>query len=74
MRVSKVTTKTGDSGQTGLSGGKRVSKSHIRIKTLGAVDHLNSIIGWTSIKADESLKENLSSIQQDMFNLSLIHI
>jgi cob(I)alamin adenosyltransferase len=69
MRISKVTTKTGDSGQTGLSGGKRVSKSHIRIKTLGAVDHLNSIIGWTSIKGNESLKESLKSIQQDMFNL-----
>ena len=52
MRISKVTTKTGDAGQTGLGGGERVSKSHLRIHALGAIDHLNSVIGWTIVPAD----------------------
>ena len=48
MRItSKVTTKTGDAGETGLGSGKRVQKNHPRIMVLGELDHLNSIIGWT---------------------------
>lgn len=69
MRISKVTTKTGDAGQTGLSGGERVSKSHLRIHALGAIDHLNSVIGWTIVPAMESLKSTLKTLQQDLFNL-----
>lgn len=41
----KVYTKTGDKGQTGLVGGKRVSKSDIRLETYGDVDELNSHLG-----------------------------
>jgi len=41
----KIYTKTGDSGQTGLLGGKRVSKDHLRIEAYGTVDELNSHIG-----------------------------
>ena len=69
MRVSKVTTRTGDAGQTGLSGGERVSKSHIRIQVLGTLDHLNSIIGWTAVNAETDYKKHLEMIQQDLFNL-----
>ena len=46
MRITKVTTKTGDAGQTGLGNGERVSKNSLRIHAMGAVDKLNSIIGW----------------------------
>ena len=45
MRITKVTTKTGDSGKTGLGTGQRVEKNHPRIMVLGELDHLNSIIG-----------------------------
>ena len=51
MRITKVTTKTGDSGQTGLGNGERVSKNSVRVHAMGAVDKLNSIIGWARIKS-----------------------
>lgn len=42
----KIYTKTGDNGTTGLFGGKRVSKNHIRIEAYGTIDELNSNIGF----------------------------
>jgi len=69
MRVSKVITKTGDGGQTGLSDGSRVSKSSLRIHALGQVDHLNSVIGWTLVVAGDEWTSSLQSIQQDLFNM-----
>ena len=70
MRITKVTTKTGDDGQTGLGTGKRVHKDHPIILVLGELDHLNSIIGWTisACKNKESVK-SLKNIQQDIFNI-----
>lgn len=44
-RLSKIYTRTGDKGETGLSGGRRVSKSHPRIEAIGCVDELNSQLG-----------------------------
>ena len=44
-RLSKIYTKTGDNGQTGLGDGNRVSKTHPRIGAIGAVDELNSSLG-----------------------------
>ena len=41
----KIYTKTGDDGTTGLQGGRRISKSNIRIQAYGAVDELNASIG-----------------------------
>ena len=49
MRITKVTTKTGDDGQTGLGNGERVSKNSLRVNAMGAVDKLNSIIGWARL-------------------------
>lgn len=45
---TKIYTKTGDKGSTGLIGGKRVSKSHERIEAYGTVDELNSYLGLVS--------------------------
>ena len=69
MRITKVTTKTGDSGQTGLGNGERVSKNSSRIHAIGAVDKLNSVIGWARSKAKENFNESLEQIQQDLFNI-----
>ena len=44
-RLSKIYTRTGDKGETGLADGSRISKDHIRVEAIGAVDELNSIIG-----------------------------
>jgi cob(I)alamin adenosyltransferase len=70
MRISKVTTKLGDKGNTSLGNGDRVSKSHSLIKLLGDIDELNSQLG-SSISASKSdlISSELLSIQQDLFNL-----
>ena len=70
MRISKVTTKLGDKGNTSLGNGDRVSKSHSLIKLLGDIDELNSQLG-SAISASKSdlISSELLSIQQDLFNL-----
>ena len=69
MRITKVTTRTGDKGQTGLGNGERVSKNSLRVNAMGSVDKLNSIIGWARIKANKQSDKPLEEIQQDLFNL-----
>jgi len=69
MRITKVTTKTGDSGETGLGNGERVSKNSPRVHAMGAVDKLNSIIGWTRTKSIDKIDKYLEKIQQDLFNI-----
>ena len=44
-RLTKIYTRTGDAGTTGLGDGSRVSKNSLRIEAIGAVDELNSAIG-----------------------------
>ena len=69
MRITKVTTKTGDSGETGLGNGERVSKNNIIVHAIGSIDKLNSIIGWTRILANGNIDKMLELIQQDLFNI-----
>ena len=64
----KIYTKTGDDGTTGLQGGRRISKSNIRIQAYGAVDELNASVGLIlSSKIDAELEELLKRIQNDLF-------
>ncbi|PWJ42966.1 cob(I)yrinic acid a,c-diamide adenosyltransferase [Sediminitomix flava] len=66
----KVYTKTGDKGQTSLFGGKRVSKSHIRIDAYGTVDELNSYIGLLSdFPVNTDRKAFLKEVQDRLFTL-----
>ena len=70
MRISKVVTKTGDSGETGLGDGKRVSKNDPRIHCLGSIDELNSFIGSAKIAIDDKkIVDLMESIQNDLFNI-----
>ncbi len=70
MRITKVTTKTGDSGQTRLGTGKKVSKSNPVIHALGELDELNTVLGWMMVTLTvPSLLEECGKIQQDLFNL-----
>lgn len=69
----KIYTKTGDRGQTSLIGGKRVSKSHIRIEAYGTLDELLSYIGLLRdlVKTSED-KEFLFAIQDRLMICSAI--
>lgn len=67
----KIYTKTGDKGETGLFGGSRVPKDHIRIQAYGTLDELNSILGIAMAQltpADRVLK-TLETIQEELFQL-----
>ena len=64
----KIYTKTGDDGTTGVQGGKRISKSNLRIKAYGMVDELNANIGLVlSKKFDDDIENLLRNIQNDLF-------
>jgi len=66
----KIYTKTGDSGETGLFGGERVSKNTIRIEAYGTIDELNAFIGLTIIEvSDNSVKDLLQKIQNWLFSI-----
>ena len=63
-------TRTGDDGDTGLFGGRRVPKDHVRIEAYGAVDELNSLIGLLrSEPLEPDLDQNLQRIQELLFDL-----
>jgi cob(I)alamin adenosyltransferase len=64
----KIYTKTGDSGETALLGGKRVSKADPRVAAYGEVDELNAWLGLVrSIGSDAGLAAMLERIQRDLF-------
>ena len=69
-RLSKITTRTGDKGDTGLGDGTRVAKDSVRIQALGEVDELNSSLGLLltePLPAD--VREALVAVQHDLFDL-----
>jgi cob(I)alamin adenosyltransferase len=69
-RLTKIVTRTGDDGTTGLAGGGRVSKDSPRIWAIGTVDELSSAIGLArAFRADPDLDVRLRDIQNDLFNL-----
>lgn len=69
-RLSKIATRTGDDGTTGLGDGKRVPKDSIRIQALGDVDELNAHIGVLLCEdLPATLREALLTIQHDLFDL-----
>ncbi len=67
-RISKIVTKQGDGGQTGLGDGKRVSKHNLRVVVYGEVDELNSFIG-VCISLGAVPKDYLEKIQNDLFDI-----
>lgn len=77
VRITKVYTKSGDQGQTGLVGGRRIPKTHPRIEAYGTVDELMSVIGIArcfnsqkepSLRRDK-LEVILQTIQQKLFDI-----
>ncbi|MEK9606585.1 MAG: cob(I)yrinic acid a,c-diamide adenosyltransferase [Gammaproteobacteria bacterium] len=70
-RLTKLYTKTGDDGTTGLGDGSRTTKDSARIEAVGTIDELNSWIGLllAELPADEQLIEPLTDIQHRLFDL-----
>ena len=70
-RLSKIYTRTGDDGSTGLGDGSRVPKDSLRVAAYGTVDELNSAIGMV-LAADgvgDDVRETLTQVQHDLFDL-----
>lgn len=69
-RLSKIVTRTGDDGTTGLADGTRRLKSDLRIQSLGEIDELNSIIGLILTNEEhQQIHDLLIQIQHDLFDL-----
>lgn len=70
-RITKVYTRTGDDGTTGLGGGQRLAKDAARIEAYGAVDELNSVLGLilSGGVITQPLDEHLSRVQNELFHL-----
>src|ERR1044071_1545764 len=73
--LSRIYTRTGDAGTTGLAGGQRVPKDGLRIEAYGTVDELNAFVGLAYAAALDSqgkldaLAASLLRVQHQLFNL-----
>ena len=81
LAINRVYTRRGDSGQTALAGGQRVSKDDARIEAYGTVDELNSFVGGARVTATSLVSEHppvaqlattLLRVQHELFNLGSI--
>ena len=70
-RLSKIYTKTGDDGTTGLGDGSRVDKDGLRVEAYGTVDEANSAIGivLTMPSMTPFIEDSLTNVQHDLFEL-----
>lgn len=69
-RLSKIYTRTGDKGTTGLGDGSRVEKDHPRIEAIGSIDELNSIIGMVlACSLPDDIRSGLTNVQHRLFDL-----
>jgi cob(I)alamin adenosyltransferase len=70
-RLSKIYTRTGDDGSTGLGDGSRVSKGHLRVEAYGTVDEANSAIGVVLAcdSVPDDIRDVLFEVQHDLFEL-----
>lgn len=75
-RLSRIYTRTGDTGTTGLGDGTRTDKDGVRVEAYGTVDELNSLLGLLmaeldldTTSKDASLISLLSDLQHDLFDL-----
>jgi cob(I)alamin adenosyltransferase len=70
-RLSKIYTRTGDDGSTGLGDGTRTQKDSARVEAYGTVDEANSAIGMVLAQdsVPESVRSSLTEVQHDLFEL-----
>lgn len=69
-RLSKIYTRTGDNGTTGLGDGTRINKDSVRVEAMGDVDELNAVIGVLLTEPlPELIQKTLTRVQHDLFDL-----
>ena len=69
-RLSKIITKTGDGGETGLGDGSRVAKDHARVEAMGDVDELNAAVGvLLGLGLPEDIRHALAWVQHHLFDV-----
>ena len=69
-RLTKIYTRTGDDGTTGLGDGKRVAKDSARVSAYGTVDELNSALGVVLAQPlPDALRDALTEVQHELFDL-----
>jgi cob(I)alamin adenosyltransferase len=66
VRLTKIYTRGGDRGETSLGDGSRVSKLDPLVRAYGAVDELNSVVGWAQVEARD---QRLQRVQNDLFDV-----
>ena len=69
VRLDKIYTRTGDTGETRLSTGEVVPKWHPRVAAYGTVDELNAALGVAALEARGDMLEAIRRIQNDLFDL-----
>lgn len=69
VKLTRIYTRTGDSGETGLGDGTRVAKNGARVAAFGSVDEANSVLGLVRLHAGPDLDPMLARIQNDLFDL-----
>ena len=67
--LSKIYTRTGDSGETALGNGSRVAKHSQRVNAYGTVDEVNATVGMARLHSEGEMDAQLSAIQNDLFDL-----
>jgi len=69
VRLTRIYTRGGDTGETSLGDGSRVPKHALRVAAYGTVDEANAAIGIARLHADQPADEMLGRIQNDLFDL-----
>lgn len=69
VKLTKIYTRTGDKGDTGLSDGSRVAKYDLRVEAYGTVDEANAVIGMARLYTEGELDRMLFRIQNDLFDV-----
>ncbi|HEV2263634.1 MAG TPA: cob(I)yrinic acid a,c-diamide adenosyltransferase [Stellaceae bacterium] len=67
--MSRIYTRTGDGGETGLGDGSRVAKTSLRVESYGTVDEANAVLGMARLSARGATDAMLARIQNDLFDL-----
>jgi cob(I)alamin adenosyltransferase len=69
VKLTKIYTRTGDAGLTGLGDGSRVAKTDRRVEAYGTVDEANAVLGVCRLHAGADLSASLARVQNDLFDL-----